>query len=109
MIKVIGLSKSYGKQVLFKDIFFNINKKERVGFVGRNGQGKSTLFRLILGREEYDTGTISIPKTYIIAHLDQHIHFTEDTVLKEGCLGLPSDQKYDHWRGEETLMGLGFF
>ena len=108
MIKVIGLSKSYGKQVLFKDIFFNINKKERVGFVGRNGQGKSTLFRLILGREEYDTGTISIPKTYIIAHLDQHIHFTEDTVLKEGCLGLPSDQKYDHWRVEETLMGLGF-
>ena len=108
MIKVIDLSKSYGKQTLFENISFNINKKERMGLVGRNGQGKTTLFRLLLRQEEIDSGTISIPKTYIIAHLDQHIYFTEDTVLSEGCLGLPSDQKYDHWRVEETLMGLGF-
>ena len=108
MIKAIDLSKSYGKQTLFENISFNINKKERVGLVGRNGQGKTTLFRLLLRQEEIDSGTISIPKNYIIAHLDQHIHFTKDTVLNEGCLGLPSDQKYDHWRVEETLMGLGF-
>ncbi len=108
MIKAIDLSKSYGKQTLFENIFFNINKKERVGLVGRNGQGKTTLFRLLLRKEEIDSGTISIPKAYIVAHLDQHIHFTKDTVLDEGCLGLPSDQKYDHWRVEETLMGLGF-
>lgn len=108
MIQVKGLNKSYGKQVLLKDIYFNINKKERVGLVGRNGHGKSTLFRLILGQEEIDAGTISIPKSYIIAHLDQHIKFKEDTVLKEGCRGLPSDQKYDHWKVEEALMGLGF-
>ena len=108
MIKVIDLSKSYGKQTLFENISFNINKKERVGLVGRNGHGKTTLFRLLLKQEEFDSGTISIPKTYIIAHLGQHIHFTKDTVLNEGCLGLPSDQKYDHWRLEETLMGLGF-
>ncbi len=108
MIQVTGLNKSYGRQVLFKNICFNINKKERVGLVGRNGHGKSTLFRLLLGKEEIDSGTISIPKNYIIAHLDQHIHFTEETVLKEGCRGLPSEAKYDHWRVEETLMGLGF-
>lgn len=108
MIQITDLNKSYGKQVLFKNIFFTVNKKERVGLVGRNGHGKSTLFSLLLGQEEYDTGTISIPKNYVIAHLDQHIKFTTDTVLKEGCLGLPSDQKYDHWRVEETLMGLGF-
>jgi len=108
MIKAIDLSKSYGKQTLFENISFNINKKERVGLVGRNGQGKTTLFRLLLRQEEIDSGTISIPKTYIIAHLDQHIYYTKDTVLNEGCLGLPSDQKYDHWRVEETLMGLGF-
>ena len=84
MIKAIELSKSYGKQTLFENISFNINKKERVGLVGRNGQGKTTLFRLLLRQEEIDSGTISIPKTYIIAHLDQHIYYTKDTVLNVG-------------------------
>jgi len=108
MIQVTDLNKSYGKQNLFNNISFNINKKERVGLVGRNGHGKSTLFRLILGKEETDSGAISIPKNYIIAHLEQHIRFTADTILEEGCLGLPPDQQYNHWQVEEALMGLGF-
>ncbi len=108
MIQVTDLNKSYGKQILFNNISFNVNKKERVGLVGRNGHGKSTLFRLILGKEETDSGSISIPKNYIIAHLEQHIRFTANTILEEGCLGLPPDQPYNHWQVEEALMGLGF-
>ena len=44
MIKIINLSKSYGDRVLFSQVDLVINKKERIGLVGKNGSGKSTLF-----------------------------------------------------------------
>ena len=61
MIQVSNLEKSYGRQVLFDKIGFIINPGERVGLVGRNGHGKTTLFSLILGQEHQDSGTVSIP------------------------------------------------
>lgn len=108
MIKVANLCKSYGSQVLFDDVSFNINPKERIGLVGRNGHGKTTLFRLLLKREEPDSGIISISKNYRIGHLEQHIHFTRPTVLDEACLGLPEGHEHDGWRAESILFGLGF-
>ncbi|HSQ78729.1 MAG TPA: ATP-binding cassette domain-containing protein, partial [Nitrospirota bacterium] len=51
MLQVTNIEKSYGKQVLFDGVGFTINPRERVGLVGRNGHGKSTLFRMILGEE----------------------------------------------------------
>lgn len=108
MIKVANLCKSYGSQILFDDVSFNINPKERIGLVGRNGHGKTTLFRLLLKREAPDAGIIAIPKNYRIGHLEQHIHFTKPTVLEEACLGLPAGQEHDSWRAESILFGLGF-
>ena len=61
MIQVSNLDKSYGGQVLFDKVGFLINPGERLGLVGRNGHGKTTLFRLILGQEHQDSGVISIP------------------------------------------------
>ena len=108
MISVENLWKSYGPQELFEGVSFKINPRERVGFVGRNGHGKTTLFRLILGEEEPDEGTIVIPKNYRIGHVTQHLGFTEDTVLGEGMKGLPETQKDQHWKVEKVLAGLGF-
>ncbi|MEN6447309.1 MAG: ATP-binding cassette domain-containing protein [Syntrophaceae bacterium] len=108
MISVENLWKSYGPQELFEGVSFKINPRERVGFVGRNGHGKTTLFRLILGEEEPDEGTIVIPKNYRIGHVTQHLGFTEDTVLGEGMKGLPEAQKDQHWKVEKVLAGLGF-
>jgi ATP-binding cassette subfamily F protein 3 len=62
MITVGNLTKSFGSQLLFEGVSFNINPRERVGLVGRNGHGKTTLFRLIVGAESPDAGTISRPK-----------------------------------------------
>ncbi len=108
MINVSHLSKSYGKHLLFKNLSFNINKGERIGLIGRNGYGKTTLFQIILGNINADSGTISIPKDYKIGCLEQKIKFTEDTVIKEGCLGLRSDEKNQEWKVKKILMGLGF-
>ena len=109
MLKIIGLCKSYGGQVLFDDVTFTLSPGERIGLVGRNGTGKTTLFKLILGEEEPDAGEVSMPKYYTAGHLSQHIHFTEDTVVKEACLGLPSSEDGVDltYRAKTILMGLG--
>ncbi len=108
MIQVSNLCKSYGSHELFIDANFNVNARERVGLVGRNGHGKTTLLRLLLGRESADSGTVNIPRNYRLGYLEQHLNFTQPSILQEACLGLPPDQEHDAWRAEKILAGLGF-
>ena len=74
MIKINQLSKAYFARELFTEVSFQMNAGDRLGLVGRNGHGKSTLFKLILGQEEPDSGEITIPRNYRIGHLEQHLH-----------------------------------
>ncbi|MDP8262207.1 MAG: ABC-F family ATP-binding cassette domain-containing protein [Candidatus Ancaeobacter aquaticus] len=108
MISIQNISKTYSSRTLLKDVTFSVHDNERVGIVGRNGHGKTTLFRILAGQETHDTGTISIPKDYSIGYLSQHIEFTKDTVLEEGCQGLPQENTDDTWKVEKILLGLGF-
>ncbi len=108
MLKIAGLSKSFGGQVLFEKINLQTNPGEHLGLMGRNGHGKSTLFRMILGQEEADDGAIVVPRNYRIGHLEQHLHFTKNTVLEEACLGLPPDEWEATYKAEKILSGLGF-
>ncbi len=108
MILIQKISKQYGDQVIFDDVSFCINPRERVGLVGRNGHGKTTLFNLITGKEPCDKGTISLPKDYRIGYLSQHISFSAKTVLEEGCLGLPKHENLNEWKVKKVLAGLGF-
>lgn len=110
MIQVSNLDKSYGTQVIFEGAGFTLNPGERVGLVGRNGHGKTTLIKMILGQEHPDSGNIGIPDGYRTGHLSQHIHFSEDTVLKEACLSLHNtdDGADESYKAETVLMGLGF-
>jgi ATP-binding cassette, subfamily F, member 3 len=108
MLKIQNLEKSYGAQHLFKEASFQMTPRERLGLVGRNGHGKSTLFKIILGEETADDGTIEVPRNYRIGHLEQHIRFSQPTVLQEACLGLPEGEEYDHYKAERILFGLGF-
>ncbi len=108
MIAVENLSKNFGAQTLFDQASFKINRRERIGLVGRNGHGKTTLFRILIGEEECDDGALTTPKGYRIGHVRQQLAFTRSTVLEEGALGLPADQKEQHWKVEKILTGLGF-
>ena len=108
MIAAHNLTKQYGDRVLFEDVSFSIGDGERVGLVGRNGHGKTTLFNILTGQEPYNSGKIITPQSYRIGYLSQHINFTKETVLEEACLGLPEEQIHDEWRVEKILMGLGF-
>lgn len=108
MIRMENLTKSFGHRLLFEEASFKINSHERVGLVGRNGHGKTTLFQIITGHEPYDTGTITIPKHYRIGYVRQDLEFAQDTVLKEGMRGLSEQERDYHWKVEKILSGLGF-
>ena len=110
MIQVSNLSKAYGTQVLFDNVGFTVNAGERIGLVGRNGHGKTTLLRMITGEEKPDDGAVSIPNNYVVGYLSQYLVFSEDSVLKEGCLGLKplDDGRDESYKVETVLMGLGF-
>lgn len=108
MITATNLRKQFGDQVLFENASFSLGPGERLGLVGRNGTGKSTLFMMITGEEPCDTGEIVTPKDYKIGHLDQTLRCGEPTVLAEGCRGLSPEEKDDTWKAKKILSGLGF-
>ncbi len=108
MIQLTDISKSFADQELFSHLDLQLNRGNRVGLVGRNGSGKSTLFRLILGEESTDSGEIIIPKGYRIGALRQHLEFSEPTLREEAAQALTDEMKYDVYRVEKILFGLGF-
>ena len=108
MIQLTNISKHFGTKELFSNLNFRLNSCNRVGLVGRNGTGKSTLFKLILGEETPDEGDISIPKGYKIGALKQHLEFSETTLRDETALALSEDDKFSIYKVEKILFGLGF-
>ena len=108
MLFVENLTKGFVTQLLFEDADFTVAPRERIGLVGRNGHGKTTLLHLIAGEEQPDSGSITCPKNYRVGYVRQHIEFTEDTVIKEGIKGLPAAEQDQHWKVEKILAGLGF-
>ncbi len=108
MIQLTNISKRFGSKELFSNMNFRLNSGDRVGLVGRNGTGKSTLFKLILDEEYPDDGEISIPKGYKIGSLKQHLEFSEKTLRDETALALSEDDKFSIYKVEKILFGLGF-
>ena len=108
MISIENIHKSYGGRILFDGVSFTLNAREKVGLVGRNGNGKTTLLRMLVGEEDVDSGAITIPRTYRIGHVRQHLRFTKPTVLAEGIASLPPNEADQHWKAERILAGLGF-
>ena len=79
LIDVNCLTKSFGTDVLFKDISFKVEPNDRIGLIGANGTGKTTLFNIILGNEEYDGGGIVRQSGIKVGVLQQHA--CKDSVL----------------------------
>ncbi|MBN2722108.1 MAG: ABC-F family ATP-binding cassette domain-containing protein, partial [Campylobacterales bacterium] len=108
MIQLTNITKSFGGQILFNGLSLQMSKGQKIGLIGRNGTGKSTLFKIILGEESYDEGEVSIPKNYRIGTLRQHLKFTKPTVHEECAQVLSEDEQYNFYKIEKILFGLGF-
>lgn len=72
-IEVDGISKSFGERTLIRDFSYIFLKNDRVGFVGTNGCGKTTLMKMLTGRLEPDTGSIKTGQTIKIGYYSQEI------------------------------------
>ncbi|MCM3772608.1 MULTISPECIES: ABC-F family ATP-binding cassette domain-containing protein [Priestia] len=84
MLTVENLTKTYGEKELFHQLTFTITENERIGLIGVNGTGKSTLLKIIAGLELGDEGDIVHAKDYRVTYLPQHPDFDEDlTVLEQ--------------------------
>ncbi len=108
MIQVDALTIAYQGYALFEDATFSIQEGERCGLVGRNGSGKSTLFKLLIGHELSDGGNIATRKNYALGTLNQHIVFTQPSIVEEAALGLKEGDKDSIYKVEKILFGLGF-
>lgn len=108
MIRVIDLGVAFDGHTIFEDVNINFNPSEKTGLIGRNGSGKSTFLKILLGKVEADYGKVEISSQYQIGYLEQHLHFTHKTVLDEVSSILPEEREYEVWKGEKILHGLGF-
>ena len=71
VVQAKGLSKGYGDRLLIDDLSFSLPPGGIVGVIGGNGAGKTTLFRMIVGQEKPDAGTLTIGETAVLAYVDQ--------------------------------------
>ena len=81
-LKVQGLTKFFGADELFREVGFQINHGDKVGLVGANGTGKTTLFRIILGEEDYDAGTVALDAVSV-GYVEQQAELTAGTLYDE--------------------------
>lgn len=79
-----NVKKSFGVETVLEDISFSVNEGDKIGIVGINGTGKTTLFKIITGIYEYDSGDIYTSKNCKIGYLEQNTNFySENTILDE--------------------------
>ncbi|HEX4665951.1 MAG TPA: ATP-binding cassette domain-containing protein, partial [Chthoniobacterales bacterium] len=114
MLTVSQVSKSFAGRVLFQDVSLQVNRGDRVGLVGPNGVGKSTLFSLILDEASPDSGTISLEKNATIGYLPQETAAAgEESVLELACGKSHQQLEDEHdWeiepKAKRILAGLAF-
>ena len=84
MLQTQNISLQYGGRYLFDQVGFMINDRDRIGLVGRNGTGKSTLLKILIGEVNPDNGDVITPNEYHMGYLPQEVHFTSTkTVIDE--------------------------
>ena len=84
-LDVQNLTKSFGAQVLFKDISFSIAEGQHIGLVAQNGTGKSTLLSILIGKASYDTGSIVYRNDLRVGLLEQSPKFDPEESVLDAC------------------------
>ena len=86
LFRLTDVHKSYGTQDVLRGVSFQINPGEHVGLVGRNGAGKTTIFRLVTGEETPDSGEVARARSLKLGLLAQHVHFKTGSTVHESAL-----------------------
>jgi ATP-binding cassette subfamily F protein uup len=102
LVNLENVSKAYATTTVFDGISLGVGRDERIGVVGRNGDGKSTLLNLILGTETPDGGRVTRTSGITIAHVDQRGHLDAGTV-RAAVVG---DGAVHEWAGDAAVRGV---
>ena len=101
------LTKAYGERKIFDEADFSIQEGEKIGIIGVNGTGKSTLLKILAGQEECDDGQITMGTNLKIAYLPQTPVFEQgDTVLEAALKGNVSASADDRWTREAEAKAM---
>ncbi|MBQ2718845.1 MAG: ABC-F family ATP-binding cassette domain-containing protein, partial [Clostridia bacterium] len=79
VLSASGLTLSFGDEVIFSDVSFSVNEGDRLGIIGSNGAGKTSLFRVLLGEYEADAGSVYLAKDKTVGYLSQNTALTART------------------------------
>ncbi|MBR1397038.1 MAG: ABC-F family ATP-binding cassette domain-containing protein, partial [Selenomonadaceae bacterium] len=111
MILIENLSKSFADRLLFSEVNFKVSDGEKLGIVGKNGTGKSTLIKIIIGDEEYDEGTVSGFHSEDLGYAEQIPRFTHKNLIDE-LMSINDNEFFDgavkEFEVKKVLFGLGF-
>ncbi|WP_139981416.1 ABC-F family ATP-binding cassette domain-containing protein [Nocardioides litoris] len=103
LLNLEGVSKSYGVRPLLTDVSLGIGAGERIGIVGRNGDGKTTLLEVMTGLEEPDAGRVSRSRGLLVGYLHQGDELDDTHTVREAVLGGRSDHE---WAADATMRGI---
>ncbi|WP_238903143.1 ABC-F family ATP-binding cassette domain-containing protein [Clostridium sp. YIM B02506] len=81
-----NLEKSYGTKVVLNKISFSINEGDKIGIIGGNGEGKSTLFKILTGQLSADSGDVFLDKNKTLGYLSQHLELSEENTIYDETL-----------------------
>ncbi|OLN21687.1 multidrug ABC transporter ATP-binding protein [Domibacillus antri] len=101
-----GLIKTLGEKTLFNNISFSISEGDKIGVLGINGTGKSTLLNVIAGLDDYDAGSKDHPNDYSISYLPQNPHFDEQSTIMDFLYASDSPVFNVIKQYEQTLLKL---
>ena len=94
LLNLERVSKSYGVRPLLTEVSLGVGVGERIGIVGRNGDGKTTLLEVMTGLEEPDTGRVSQQRGLLIGYLHQGDELDDTHTVREAVLGGRSDHEW---------------
>ncbi|MFU0827767.1 MAG: ABC transporter ATP-binding protein [Lachnoclostridium sp.] len=105
LLNVEKMSKSFTDKVLFDNVTLGINEGDKIGVIGINGTGKSTLLKIIAGLEEPDKGNVVKGRNVRIEYLTQTPVFREDlTILENVVMGKKAEKEYQNLEGKAKTM-----
>lgn len=85
-LQIENLTKSYGDRILFESVTFGVEEGDKIGLIARNGTGKTTMLRIIAGKESADSGTVTFRNGIKVGMLEQLPEFTPEDTVTEACI-----------------------
>ena len=99
LLSLSKVNKYFGEHCLFENVSFSVEEHDKIGLIGANGTGKTTLFKTILDEDTQDGGEIFLPKGTEIGYLEQHVGISSDLSVYEEVLTV-----YSHLKNMEERM-----